>query len=98
MQLALLCFVCTAVLLAHSALGMGHDGDSDHHSIQDVGAVCLAIVEAGAVFVLLSKWLAPMLRRHIQGGVLLQDLPRWARTEPTVRARAGPARLQVFRL
>lgn len=87
---AVVLVMATAVAWAHTGPGM------DHMQMQDVVAVCLAI-EGSAVAALLGLG-APRLGRlrGLRAAELALHQHR-CRAVPLVRARDGPARLQVFR-
>lgn len=97
--LTLLGFLCAALLLAHSAIGMEHQTETGDHAMQDALSVCLAVVEIAGAFVLLAAAPKPFLHRRrlgAQGTPPVVDVP--ALLQAPGSARAGPAALQVFRL
>jgi hypothetical protein len=88
---AVVLVMATAVAWAHSGPGV------DHMQMQDVVAVCLAI-EGTAVAALLG-FAAPRLGRFRGPPVVELALGHQrCHAVPVVRARDGPALLQVFRI
>lgn len=81
--------LCTAVVGAHTGL------DMDHMAPAEMVAICLAVTETAAVVVALAAMAAvcPVLAAP---SVRLATAPPARPFAPP--ARAGPARLQVFRL
>lgn len=95
----LLSFLCATLLLAHSAVGMGHDSEMDDQAMQDAMAVCLAVVQVlGAAVLLVAVSLRLFGRRRPHRRERLTMLSSVATLPPAAAARAGPAVLQVFRL
>ena len=87
----LIVFLSSAVVVAHSAMA-GHD-------MGDAAVICLAVAETAAGIVAAA---AARGRRQTFQGFLT---PAWRAVAPglapptsTIRARAGPAATQVFRL
>ena len=99
LAVALLSFLCATLLLAHSAVGMGHDSAMDDGAMQDAMTVCLAVVQIVGAFVLLIATPVPLLaRRRLRRSGPPAALNMPAAMPPAAAARAGPAVLQVFRL
>lgn len=97
--LASLGMLCAALVLAHSAFGMGHDGEpgAGDHLMQDTMAMCLAIAEIGTAVLLVTAlwtqasrvWFSTSWRPRPLDDRRLVGVPPCS--------RAGPAMLQVFR-
>lgn len=95
-----------AVAMAHGLPGQDHmggmDGSSGSHEVPSaVITVCLAVVEVGVAGGALLGWRLLLRRRpdfprRIEAGLV--GTISVDRHLDAARARAGPARLQVFRL
>ena len=94
MMLAVMLGLAGVVVVAHSALGHGHMGDMG-------GAVvmCLAVAETAVVGVGAALALSASMRRPVR---VLQAQPApelaFVPLPVSIRVRAGPPLLQVFRL
>jgi len=90
-MLAVMVALAGAVVTAHGLMGGDHMGDGV--------AMCLAVVESAVVATAIAVAVAIIaLRRRWLFVVALFAEGRPVPAVPSVRARAGPARLQVFRL
>lgn len=91
-----LALVCSLIVLAHSAIGMNHDGEPMGDSSADMLSMCMAIVDLGLAFALLCSagpWAAGS--RRISRLRQLSFAPTGGGA-PTLAPT--PATLQVFRL
>jgi hypothetical protein len=84
------------VVAAHSAMGEGHMGDSH---MGDALVMCLAVAETAVMAFGAAIALGALIRRP---SWLMEAMPvpslAYHPAPRTVPARAGPTRLQVFRL
>lgn len=97
--LILLGFLVATLLLAHSAMGMGHDSDEGDNGMQTAISVCLAVVQVGGAMLLVAAVPGFSVHRRRRFDRRRTVSPRLLAL-PAIAgsARAGPAALQVFRL
>jgi len=94
--------VIGSFVLAHSAFTGGHEAMASHGAMSDAATVCLFLAEAGALALGLS--LAARARgrgwplRRAAGRTHVAPSALLLTDADPGGARAGPARLQVFRL
>ena len=93
-MLAVMLGLAGAVVVAHSALGHDHMGDTG-----DAIAMCLAVAETAVVAVGAALALGTLMRRPlwVLAAPLAPELP-FLPSPVDTRSRAGPPLLQVFRL
>ena len=90
-MLAAVIAVAGAVVTVHSA--------ATHDHLGGVAVMCLAVVETAAAAAGAATLLGSRLSGPLRPAAALPPFdPGSARSAPVPRARAGPPRLQVFRL
>ena len=91
--------VVAAVVLAHGFISSDHMGGMA--GMSSPAAICLAVAETAALGLALAAVLRTRSRRGLIGAVvpwLIVEVPQAPLRSLAAPARAGPAKLQVFRL